>query len=93
MSWCFITAWNPKSKVLSSKENNIRNEELRKCIENFEYPIFIGAGVGPDSSWEPEVSFLVLGVEKAVGIKWGQQFDQNAIVFGEWQSPAKLIWI
>lgn len=78
--WAYITAYNPKSKVLSEQENNLRHEHLRNKI--LSYKFFEGEGVGEDPNWKPEKSFLILGISKEDAISIGEEFEQNAIVIG-----------
>jgi N-formylglutamate amidohydrolase len=90
-SWAFITAWNPRSATTSAAENQHRNRVLREKLRSLELPTFEGLGLPSDPGWEPEESFLVLGVSKELAADLGREFDQNAIVWGEIQGPAMLI--
>lgn len=81
--WAFITAWNPKSSLLSTKENDSRHQKLVEIVKNTGYPYFEGKGIGNSGEWEPETSLLILGISKTEALRFGQQFGQNAIVFGE----------
>jgi hypothetical protein len=80
-TYAFVTAYNPYSALKSHEENRKLNEALFRDLID-EYQLFEGEGVGEDISWEPEKSFLVLGITlddaKAIGVK----YSQNAIVFG-----------
>lgn len=90
-TWAFITAWNPKSQVLSYKENTQRHQELIQIVEKAAYPYFIGKGIGKDSNWEPEWSLFILNISKTEAIKLGKYFDQNAIVFGIQNEAPQLL--
>lgn len=92
-TWAFITAWNPKSKLLSPQENNQRHKELIKIIKKTGYPYFIGKGIGKEAGWEPEISLLILHIDKETALQIGQYFNQNAIVFGEQGKKPKLLII
>jgi hypothetical protein len=80
-TYAFVTAYNPYSVLKTHEENLEQNEALYLDLIDH-YQLFEGEGVGEDSSWEPEKSFLVLGINlddaKAIGVK----YSQNAIVFG-----------
>ena len=80
-TYAFVTAYNPYSALKTHEENRKLNEALFRDLID-EYQLFEGEGVGEDISWEPEKSFLVLGITlddaKAIGVK----YSQNAIVFG-----------
>ncbi len=88
-SWAFITAHNPFSKELSDDENNKRHIELRNAVSTF--TCYEGEGIGEDKIWKSEKSLLVLGISKESAFKIGNQFDQNAIVFGTIGTPPELI--
>ncbi|MFN7119775.1 MAG: DUF3293 domain-containing protein [Saprospiraceae bacterium] len=92
-TWAFITAWNPKSQLLSPQENNQRHTELVKRIKKGSYPFFLGKGIGKDANWEPEVSLFVLHISKMEALQVGRYFEQNAIVFGERDGLPTLLFI
>ncbi len=92
-TWAFITACNPRSVSLSDLENQNRQKELKGIFEKGGLPFWGGVGIGMDSDWEPEESFLVLGISKEEAMKLGQQLHQNAIVFGRKGGQANLIWL
>lgn len=90
--WAFITAWNPRSKLLLPEENAKRHECLVALVEQAGYSYFMGKGIGIDPNWEPERSLFILNIPKANAIAIGKYFDQNAIVFGKlYEFPALLI--
>jgi hypothetical protein len=89
-TYAFVTAYNPYSALKTYEENRELNEALyRDLIDH--YQLFEGEGVGEDISWEPEKSFLVLGITlddaKAIGVK----YSQNAIVFGRIGEKPELL--
>ena len=89
-TYAFVTAYNPYSALKSHEENRKLNEALFRDLID-EYQLFEGEGVGEDISWEPEKSFLVLGITlddaKAIGVK----YSQNAIVFGRIGEKPELL--
>ena len=87
--WAFITAYNPYSKVLIDKENQIRHDELKELTKD--YVSFEGHGIGEDPTWEPELSLFIIGISKVEASKIGKKFEQNAIVFGELDNLPELI--
>jgi len=87
-TWAFITAENPFSKPLTAEENVIRHQQLLEKVK--EYQHFEGEGIGEDESWKPEKSLLILGILASEAIAIGKHFDQNAIVLGKKNEPAKL---
>lgn len=91
-TWAFITAWNPESKILGIEENKARNELLLKQIQAHHWISYPGSGIPADPTWQPEESFLILGISMADARRLGAEFRQNAIVFGVFGTPAALIW-
>ncbi len=90
-SWAFISAWNPGSKQLPEQENAARHRQLVKVVTTKQWKYWEGSGIGADTSWQPELSLLILGVSKVVALEIGRQFEQNAIVFGESQQVPELL--
>jgi hypothetical protein len=91
-SWCFITAYNPRSNPLSQIMNERRQEALREAIASRGLAVFEGEGIGDDGTWPAEPSFLVLGISRSDAMALGRQFDQAAIVVGDTGGPAELLF-
>jgi hypothetical protein len=89
LEWTYLTAWNPLSVPAGEAENREQNRRLREELAG--YPLFEGEGVGADPGWEPEQSFLVLGIPRAAAIETGRKYRQRAIVCGVAGSPAELL--
>jgi hypothetical protein len=88
--WVIITAFNPRSVVLSLEENEERDRQLRNELVLRGMTFCRTEAVDPNGAWPAEHGFLVPGinVETAAGI--ARHYDQNAIVFGELEGPANL---
>ena len=91
IEWAYITPYNPFSKLLSEAENDQRFEELKNKIAN--YIFFEGEGVGTDSLWKPERSFLIIGITKANAIEIGNEYEQNAILYGTLYQQPELLFL
>ena len=88
----FITAFNPFGLNLPAEQNEARHEMLRGIITKNQWTAFEGYGVGDDhQDWEPEKSFLILGIDRRTASDIGLVFQQNAIVVSGCDVPAKLI--
>lgn len=87
--WAYITPCNPFSKVLTVKENKKRLDEFKKKISH--YTFYSGEGVGSDPAWKPEASFLILGISRDKAISLGNEYGQNAIVYGSLTQSPELI--
>ena len=90
-AWSYITASNPASELLSDDENRSRNRELEALLKSQDLVFYRGEGVGSDSTWPAETSFLILGISREAAVHVGRQFGQNAIVCGMLGRAAELV--
>ena len=90
--WAFLTAWNPLSQPLSATENESRQIELIKMLDEQNYPYLRGFGVGDDPAWEPEQSLFILDISRDDAIGLARRFEQNAILWGEIGGEPELVW-
>ena len=90
-AWSYITASNPASELLSDEQNAGRNRELEALLKSQDLVFYRGEGVGSDSSWPAETSFLILGISREATVQLGRQFGQNAIVCGMLGRAAELV--
>ena len=87
---CFITAWNPFSKVRPHYKNSCLNFLLFCELKLLSRPIFHGVGISIDEDYL-EKSFLVLGLSKVECTKLGEKYQQNAFIFHEIHQRSQLI--
>ncbi len=87
-----LTAWNPRSKVLSIEENKQRNNKLYSKLKADKYIIYHAEGHSVDASWQAEESFLVVGMAKEKAEQLAAEFEQYAYVWCEYDKPASLIF-
>lgn len=88
-SWAFISASNPYSKKISEELNMERLDRLKEKL--LHYSIYMGAAICQDPKWNPELSFLVLGISKEEACRLGLLFEQNAVVVGSKGKIAELV--
>ena len=88
-SWAYLTAYNPFSQTFTDEANDARHRLLLQSVAAFSS--FEGEGKGADESWPPEKSLLILGISKAQAIAIGNEYEQNAIVYGEAGQAAQLL--
>jgi hypothetical protein len=91
-SWAFVTAWNPKSQVLTPWRNAARDAQLRQTLARDRFRWLPALGEGDDPGWTPEPSVLVLGMSVPDAVSLGRRLKQNAVVTGKLGGRATLVW-
>jgi hypothetical protein len=76
-----ITAANPFSTALSAAENRVRNEQMQYILELHDLRFGPSLGTNRAGNWM-EHGFIIWDVPETFVLNLGQQFDQNAIVYG-----------
>lgn len=89
--WAFISACNPYSQALSELENEKRHLDFQTLLAKKNYVCCEGEGKGIDSEWPAEKSCLILDISLSEAILLAKQFEQNAIVYGQFNQKAQLI--
>ncbi len=85
-----ITAANPFSTVLSDVENRARNQQMQRILEQLGLQFGPSLGTNRAGNWQ-EHGFVIWDVPETFVLNLGQQFDQNAIVYGVGHQVA-LAW-
>lgn len=91
--WAFVTASNPRSRVLSDEENIARHCELLRFARAHGWKTLEGEGVADQPGWRAERSLLIAGIEQNEAFGLARHFDQLAIVTGRRGAPAQLVWL
>lgn len=92
-TWAYITACNPGSADLPPYKNDKHSAELVRYLELKGYRFFLGEGRPDKPGWTPEASVLVIGIEHEAAYRLGQSLGQNAIVIGQYEGMAELVWL
>ena len=87
-----LTAWNPKSQLMSLQQNKKLNIELKETLQKNNFTILNALGQGADSSWPAEESFFITGLTQQEAEKLAVDFGQNAYVWLESEKPASLVF-
>lgn len=90
--WAFLTAYNPRSQLLEPSHNQQRQQRLRSELESTGLGVVPGEGAGLEPGWEPEPSFLVLGLDRDSALDLARRYEQHAIVVGKRGERASLVW-
>ncbi|MCC6812157.1 MAG: DUF3293 domain-containing protein [Deltaproteobacteria bacterium] len=89
-TWLHVTAWNPRSKKLSKRENDARQAALEQLLLSLGHRVLPGWGVSENGKWFERHCFAA-GVSRERALLIGRLFEQNAIVVGERGKPAELV--
>lgn len=88
--WAFVSAWNPRSVPTSAARNRRQQNRLLRQLRAARFEALPGSGRPRNAIWDPEPSFLVLGVKRSEAVRIARQYGQLAIVVGKLGEPAKL---
>lgn len=92
-TWALITAHNPYSQCLPPVENEQRQLKLVEIVRANNLIFLDGVGKDQNNLWTPEPSIFIVNIELEQAIAIGQEFQQNAIVWGEFGKKSKLLWL
>lgn len=87
-----VTAYNPRSVVLSDTENRARHAELTALLDARGCDYALGEGRDPSGHWKAELECVVFGIPVEVGLELARRFEQNAIVFVKRGGPPELFY-
>ncbi|GMR16323.1 MAG: hypothetical protein BMS9Abin31_0650 [Gammaproteobacteria bacterium] len=87
-----LTACNPQSQALSSKENESRNSELKLYLQQHNYSVLKALGQGSGKDWPAEESFFILNIQKQEAEKLAIDYGQYAYVWLEGKKPVSLVF-
>lgn len=90
-SWAFITAENPFSASVGKEANKKLNAVLEQYLTKHHLGYIPGYGKPANDDWEGENSFFITNISRVQAMKIGEQFKQNAIIYGNVDEVAELI--
>jgi hypothetical protein len=91
-SGVFITAWNPRSVVLSPELNAAAAGRLEARIAAEGFRALPHRGVSADPAWHPEEGLFVLDIDFDYAVAIATDFGQNAITAVALGQPAILLF-
>lgn len=91
-TFAFITAHNPRSKMLTHSENEARQSSLRKTLRAENRDFLEGYGTDEREIWERENSFFIFDIAQENAVEIGRKYEQNAIVWGAKSEKTELVW-
>lgn len=91
-SGVFITAWNPRSVVLSPERNTAAAERLAARVAAEGFRALPHRGFSLDPAWQPEEGLFVLDIDFDYAVAMAAEFGQNAITAVMHGRPAVLLF-
>jgi hypothetical protein len=91
--WVLITAFNPRSRPISLKENQRRDKKLEAQLIESGYLMFRSKAIDPEGIWPDEWGFVAFGMKTFEGHAIAKKFDQNAILTGSSGLPVHLHFV
>lgn len=82
-----MTSENPQGKQLSAEENNKRNKKFEDDLKNLNYSFHKIKGKFEGIKEKP---FFIFNIRKEALIKFGEEYDQKSIIYGERIGPANF---
>lgn len=77
----FITAFNPLGQQQGDDANFSAHTLLGAQLRKLSTAVFEGAGADPTGAWDPEASYLALGIGAEGARELGRLFRQDAVVW------------
>jgi len=90
-SGVFITAWNPRSVVLSPESNAAAAARLAGRVATEGFRALPHRGFSADPAWHPEEGLFVLDIDFDYAVAMAAEFGQNAIAAVSIGQPAFLL--
>jgi hypothetical protein len=87
-----VTAYNPRSVVLSDAENCARHAALTALLDAEGHDYALGEGRDPTGHWKAELECVVFGIPVEAGLELSRRFEQNAIVFVQRGQAPELVY-
>lgn len=88
----YVSAFNPRSVVLTDAENLRRHARLLALLRERGLAFAMGEGRDTASDWKPELNCIVFGTSEAEGLALAREFNQYAFVFLERGQPPRLVY-
>jgi hypothetical protein len=89
--WAYITAWNPRSQLLSAEQNALAQVQLTDVVLERGLGFYGGSGIPDNPGWTAERSVWIAGISRQAAVELGARFGQNAIVVGTAGGVAELL--
>lgn len=90
---CFITAWNPRSELLSEEENAKRNAELERNLVQLNMKYHPAVWVDPFEKWPSEPSFCIYDATFNEVHSIAQNYQQGTFCYADRNTPFRICMV
>lgn len=77
---CWLTAWNPRSELLGTAENQARQQTLQAQLQQAGWHWLPAMAAHPHNGWPPEPGCFIAGMDTDNASDWGRRHGQNAVL-------------
>ena len=77
----YLTACNPHGQLLNADDNALRMRQLCEALAAEGWVFGTGFGEAPQGLWPGEASVLIWGMDALTARIWGEQWQQNAVLW------------
>ena len=92
-NFAIITACNPGSQPVDAARNAEQQSRLECDLLEGNYEPYAGENVADDAAWPVEESCFVADIAAEDVCALGQDYGQNAVVYGGADGVPRLLWI
>jgi len=92
-TFSLLTAYNPASQLLSSEDNERRQNALRSELEQGGVTFLAGDNCPDSEAWPVEPAICIFDLALQDACQLGLKYGQNALVFGKSDGMPHLHWI
>ena len=89
----FLTACNPWGQLLPDADNARLMQQLRQALHTGGWVFSEGLGQDPQGLWPGEASVLIWGMDAPTARAWGEEWQQNAVLWCGADAVPRLLWL
>ena len=91
--YTLLTAFYPKSKVLTAEENRVRHETLVQLLRFRQYAYVDAVSTDPGGHWPDEEGVCLFDLPEGEARALGRIYEQHALVEGSTGGTPLLHWL
>lgn len=87
----FLTAWNPRSQLLSPRQNALRQTQLERQLSDQDLPYAPALGVPDQPGWTAETSVVISAIDRPHAEQLAEAFEQYGWLWLTAGEPVELV--